>query len=40
MSSLHITPYLAMVIAGFTSFIVALAYGRMRSMGDDDQTKS
>ena len=39
MSSLHITPYLAMVIAGFTAFIVALAYGRMRSMGDDDQTK-
>jgi hypothetical protein len=40
MSSLHITPYLAMVIAGFSAFIVALAYGRMRSMGDDDQTKS
>lgn len=40
MSSVHITPYLAMVIAGFGAFIVALAYGRMRSMGDDDQAKS
>lgn len=35
----HITPYLAMVIAGFVSFIVALAYGRLRSMGDDKAGK-
>ena len=34
MSSIHITPYLAMVIAGFGAFILALGYGRMRSMGD------
>lgn len=40
MSSLHITPYLAMVIAGFSAFILVLAYGRMRTMGDDDQSKS
>jgi hypothetical protein len=40
MSSIHITLYLAMVIAGFSAFIVVLAYGRMRSMGDDDQPKS
>lgn len=38
--SIHITPYLAMVIVGFVSFIVALAYGRMRTMGDDEKTKS
>ncbi|CAN5905944.1 hypothetical protein BH11PSE1_BH11PSE1_25950 [soil metagenome] len=38
--SIHITPYLAMVIAGFASFIVALAYGRLRSMGDDKKTGS
>ena len=38
--SIHITPYLAMVIIGFTAFIVALAYGRIRSMSGDDQPKS
>lgn len=31
------TPYLTMVIVGFVSFVVVLAYGRARS-GPDDRT--
>ncbi|CAN5548317.1 hypothetical protein BH10PSE5_BH10PSE5_02480 [soil metagenome] len=37
--STYITPYLAMVIVGFASFIAALAYGWLRSMGGDEAGK-
>ena len=29
--SIHITPYLALVLAGYASFMVALAYASLRT---------
>lgn len=28
----HITPYLAMVLAGFAAFVIALAFGQLRTV--------
>lgn len=35
----HPTPYLTMVIVGFVSFMVVLAYGRIATRSEDRRTR-
>lgn len=35
----HLTPYLTMVVVGFVSFMVVLAYGRFATRSEDRKTR-